>query len=200
MSPPRTTPKPSVASQRKGREALDAAYDLRSTNDTTSAPYAPISAYWRPTAPRETLPVREYLSTIPPALYQVGEAFDQPRYPTNTGRGTIPGVVWERLITVHHNDGAVEPRAAAGLMREVPALTPPRSCAADQVCPITGTWQPWLPSEHPLRHAVNQPWRQAWITAGQRFPHPQHDWLLPLDVSDLAWHLLDDAIPELNEA
>ena len=51
--------------------------------------------------------------------------------------------------------------------------------------------------KHPLRHAVNQPWRQAWLTEGERFPDPQRDWLLPLDPDELTWHLLDDEIPNL---
>jgi hypothetical protein len=198
VTPPKAVPKTSPASQRKGREALDAAYDLRPTDDKTSAMNAPFAAYWRPTAPQEALPVREYLSTIVPALYQAGEAFIAPRYPAGANRGTIPDLVWERLITVHHNHGAVEPRATAILMREVPEPEPHRSCTADQACPITGTWQPWLPPEHPMRHAVNQPWRQAWVTAGQGFPHPQNDLLLPLDASELTWHLLDSKKLELE--
>lgn len=198
VTPPKSVPKPSAASQRQGREFLDAAYDLRPTADTTNEPNAPFAAYWRPTAPQDAAPVREYLGTIAPALYRPGEAFVTPRYPDGAGRGAIPGIVWERLITVHHNHGAVEPRAPAGLMREVAVPEPHRSTTAAQACPATGSWQPWLPVEHPLRHAVNQPWRQAWVTAGQRFPDPQTDWLLPLDAGELIWHLLDSKKPELE--
>jgi len=193
VTPPNAVPKSSAASRRQGREFLDAAYDLRPTADTTNEPNAPFAAYWRPTAPQEAGPVREYLGTIAPALYRPGEAFITPRYPDGAGRGAIPRIVWERLITVHHNHGAIAPRAPAGLMREVAALAPHPSATAAQACPVTGSWQPWLPVEHPLRHAVNQPWRQAWVTAGGRFPDPAKDWLLPLDAGELTWHLLDPA-------
>ncbi|MFC5513970.1 tetratricopeptide repeat protein [Massilia jejuensis] len=196
VTPPKAVPEPSAASQSQGREFLDAAYDLHPTEDRTSDQYAPFAAYWRPTAPREALPVRAYLGAIAPALYRPGEAFVAPRYPDGAGRGAIPGIVWERLITVHHNHGAVEPRAPAGLMREVAAPEPRRSGTASQACPATGSWQPWLPMAHPLRHAVNQPWRQAWVTAGQRFPDPRTDWLLPLDAGELTWHLLHFAKPD----
>jgi hypothetical protein len=195
VTPPNVVPKSSAASRRQGREFLDAAYDLRPTADTTNEPNAPFAAYWRPTAPQEVEPVREYLETIVPALYRPGEAFVAPRYPDGAGRGAIHGIVWERLITVHHNHGAVVPRAVAGLMREVAAPEPHRSATAAQACPATGSWQPWLPIEHPLRHAVNQPWRQAWVTAGGRFPDPGKDWLLPLNAGELTWYLLDPEKP-----
>ena len=198
VTPPRSVPKPGAASQRQGREFLDAAYDLRPTTDTTSEPNAPFAAYWRPTAPQAAAPVRDYVASIAPALYGPGEAFKQPRHPAGGSRGAISDVVWERMITVHHDDGAVMPRAPAGLMREVALPAPHRSATAAQACPATGSWQPWLPLEHPLRHAVNQPWRQAWVTAGQRFPDPQTDWLLPLDASELTWHLFDSKKPALE--
>jgi hypothetical protein len=198
VTPPKAVPKTSAASQRQGREALSAAYELRSTDDRTSALNAPFAAYWRPTAPQAELPVREYLDMIAPALYRPGEAFSQPRHPAGGSRGVIPDIVWERLLTVHHNYDAVEPRGPAGPMREVAVPEPRRSATASQACPVTGAWQPWLPPEHPLRHAVNQPWRQAWVSAGQRFPDPQTDWLLPLDASELIWHLLDSKKPELE--
>jgi len=196
VTPPRTVPKASAASQRQGREFLDAAYDLRPTDDKTSEPKAPFAAYWRPIAPQAASSVREYLSTIVPALYRPGEAFIQPSLPGVAVRSAIPDLVWERFITVHHNHGAVEPRAAAGLMREVSMPQPHRSASASQACPVTGSWQPWLAVEHPLRDAVNQPWRQVWVTAGQRFPDPQADWLLALDAGDISWHLLDSSKPE----
>lgn len=196
-TPPKAAPKPSAASQRTGREHLDAAYDFHESDDITDDSKAPFAGYWRPTAPHEPEPVRAHLASIVPRLYLPGEPFDQPRYPSGTGRGAIPGVVWQRLLTIHYNHGAVEPQTVAGLSRQVARPEPHLACEADQTCPVTGTWQPWLAPEHPLRHAVNQPWRQAWITTGERFPDPQRDWLLPLEPDELTWHLLDDEIPNL---
>lgn len=200
VTPLKAEPKPSAASQRTGREHLDAAYDLRESDGITSEPNAPLAGYWRPTAPREPEPVRAHLAGIVPRLYLPGEPFDQPRYPVGAGRGVIPGITWQRLLTVHHNHGAVEPQAVAGLARELVRPEPHRACEADQACPVTGTWQPWLAPEHPLRHAVNQSWRQAWRAAGQHFPDPKRDWLLPLDSDELTWHLLDSETPDLLQA
>jgi hypothetical protein len=197
VTPPKAEPKPSAASQRAGREHLDAAYDFRESEDITAEPNAPFAGYWRPTALKEPEPVRAHLSSVVPRLYLPGEPFDQPRYPAGTGRGPIQDVMWQRLLTVHHNHGAVEPQAVAGLARELVRPGPLRACAADEACPVTGTWQPWLAPEHPLRQAVNQPWRQAWLTAGHHFPDPQRDWLLPLDPDELTWHLLDSEMPDL---
>ncbi|MBW8898958.1 MAG: sel1 repeat family protein, partial [Massilia sp.] len=197
VTPPKAAPKPGAASQRTGREYLDAAYDFRESDDRTGDSHAPFAGYWRPTAPHESELVRSYLAGILPALYRPGETFDQQRYPTGAGRGAIPGVVWQRLLTARHNDGAVEPVAVAGLSRQVARPEPHRVCGADQACPVTGTWQPWLAPAHPLRHAVNQPWRQTWLTEGQRFPDLRRDWLLPLEPDELTWHLLDDEVPNL---
>jgi hypothetical protein len=47
---------------------------------------------------------------------------------------------------------------------------------------------------------VNQPWRQTWLTAGRHFPDPQRDWLLPLELDELTWHLLDSETPDLLQA
>jgi len=197
VTPPKAEPKPTATSRRTGREHLDAAYNFHESDDITEGLHAPFAGYWRPTAPHEPEPVRAYLAGILPALYLPHEAFGQPRFPSGTGRGAIPGVVWQRLLTVHHNHGAVEPQTVAGLSRQVVRPEPHLACAADQACPLTGTWQPWLAPDHPLRHAVNQPWRQAWLTEGERFPDPERDWLLPLDPDELTWHLLDDEMPTL---
>jgi hypothetical protein len=199
-TPPKATPKPSAASQRTGREYLDAAYDFRESDDLTGNSHAPFAGYWRPTAPHELEPIRAHLAGIVPRLYLPGETFEPPRYPTGTARGAIPGVVWQRVLTVHHNHGAVEPQTVASLSRDVARPEPHRACEPDQACPVTGTWQPWLAPEHPLHHAVNQPWRQGWITAGQHFPDPRRDWLLPLDLDELTWHLLDSETPDLLQA
>jgi hypothetical protein len=39
---------------------------------------------------------------------------------------------------------------------------------------------------------VNQPWRQACLNEGDRFPQPETDWLLALPAADITWYLLDD--------
>lgn len=199
VTPPKAAPKPNAASQRTERERLDAAYDFRETDDITGEQNAPFAGYWRPTAAHEAEPVRTHLAGILPRLYLPGEPFEQPRYPEGTGRGAIPGVVWQRLLTVRYNHGAVEPQAVAGQAREVARPEPHCVCEADEACPITGTWQPWIALDHPLRHAVNQTWRQVWLPAGQHFPDPQHDWLLPLDPDELTWHLLDSETPDLMQ-
>jgi hypothetical protein len=141
--------------------------------------------------------VQSWLASVPPGLYQPGEAFDIPRYPQEMGRRAIQGLAWQHFLTVRHNHGAVEPLAAAGMAREVVRAEPHRSCDARTPCPATGTWQPWLPLEHPLRHAVNQSWRQAWARAGDAFPDLHNDGHLQIDPNDLKWHLLDNAEPKL---
>ncbi|MFN3789846.1 tetratricopeptide repeat protein [Massilia sp.] len=197
VTPPKAAPKPSAASQRSGREHLDSAYNFRETDDFTNEQNAPFAAYWRPAADHEAEPVRTHLAGILPRLFLPGETFNKLRYPDETGRGAIPNVMWQRLLTVRHNHGAVELQTVASLAREVARPEPHHVCAADDACPVTGTWQPWLALDHPLRHAVNQVWRQTWLTAGQHFPDPQRDWLLPLDPDELVWHLLDSETPDL---
>ena len=92
---------------------------------------------------------------------------------------------------MHNDGGAVAPRTALGLSRQVPRLDPPVTCAGDKACARAGTWQPWLAPGHPLEYEVNQAWRQRWLTAGQSFPDPKRGWMLPLDASELAWHLIE---------
>lgn len=196
------TPQPAereanTASQRQGRQHLDAAYDLRPSDDKTTEAEAPFAGYWQATAPDEPEQVQAWLSAIQPSLYQPGEAFDLPRYPHEMGRRPIPGLVWQRFLTVRHNHGAVEPLAAAGMAREAVRAEPHRSCDARTPCPATGTWQPWLPLKHPLRHAVNQPWRQAWVRAGEAFPDLHNDGHLQIDPDELKWYLLDSAEAKL---
>jgi hypothetical protein len=53
-------------------------------------------------------------------------------------------------------------------------------------------WQPWVEAKHPLCAIVNQHWRQVWLTKGQPFPSPEHDWLLELPAKDVTWQLMDD--------
>lgn len=194
--PEPSAPEPTEASLRKGRFFLDSAYTFLPARETAEALQAPFSSYWQPTAPHESAEVRAFLNTIPPGLYQKGEPFEQLRYPSGSGTGAIPRIVWQRVLTVRNNHGAVAPRAAEGLARQV---APPRAhldCAPGTPCPVTGTWQPWLPPGHRFEQAVNQPWRQTWLTAGQTFPDPKRDWRLPLDGQELKWHLLEASAPE----
>jgi len=189
--PEPVAPAPTEASLRKGRYFLDSAYAFRPVAENTDALQAPFASYWQPTAPKESAEVRAFLATIPPGLYSRGEAFEQPRYPSGTGRGAIAGIVWQRVLTVHNNGGMVAPRTALRLSRQVPRLAPPVECSGNKVCSITGTWQPWLAPGHPLEQEVNQAWRQRWLAAGQPFPDPKRDWMLPLDSAELTWHLLE---------
>lgn len=189
--PTSNTPAPTEASLRKGRYFLDSAYVFRPIKETTNALQAPVAGYWQPTAPQEAAEVRAFLADIAPGLYGKGEAFAQPRIPDGMGSKAIAGIVWQRVLTVRNDGGAVAPRTALRLSREVARLAPLVECAGNKTCPVTGTWQPWLAPGHPLEQEVNQAWRQRWLTAGQAFPDPRRDWMLPLESSDLKWHLLE---------
>jgi hypothetical protein len=181
-----------------GRAALDASFALQATGETINAHNAPFASYWRPTAPRESVEVQAYLAGLAPGLYARDEEFDMLQYPATASKyGTIRNVVWERMLTVPKDRNAVAPKAAAGLSREVVPPEPRLSCDATKPCPVTGTWQPWLSVESPLRHAINQTWRQAWITSGQQFPNPRQDWMLRVEPNDLSWHLLDSAADDI---
>ncbi|MGI4718673.1 MAG: tetratricopeptide repeat protein [Janthinobacterium lividum] len=197
VTPRPSEPKASAASQRQGRQHLDAAYDLRPSDDKTTDAEAPFAGYWQATAPDEPEQVQAWLAGMPPGLYQLGEAFDLPRYPQEMGSRAIQGLVWQHFLTIRHNHGAVEPLAAAGMARQVVPVEAQRACDARTPCPATGTWQPWLPLEHPLRHAVNQPWRQAWVRTGEAFPDLHNDDHLQIDPDVLKWYLLDSVEPKL---
>ena len=121
-----------------------------------------------------------------------------PRYPQGMGSKAITELIWERFLTVRHNHGAVNPVAATGMTREVMRPKPHRSCDARKTCPVTGTWQPWLSTGHPLHDLVNHPWRQVWVIAGQPFPQLVDDGHLRCDPDELTWHLMDDAAPNLG--
>lgn len=189
------TPAPTEASLRKGRYFLDSAYAFRPVEETTDALQAPFASYWQPTAPQEATEVRTFLTTIPPGLYAKDEAFEQPRYPSGMGSKAIDGIVWQRVLTVHNDGGAVAPRTALRLSRQVARLKPEVECVGNKKCSRTGTWQPWLAPGHPLEQEVNQAWRQRWLTAGQPFPDPKRDWMLPLESTELKWHLLEAETP-----
>lgn len=197
VTPRLLEPKASTVSKQQGRQYLDAAYGLRPGDDRTTEAQAPFAGYWQASAPNEPAQVQAWLAGIAPGLYRPGEAFDLPRYPQEMGSRAIQGLVWHHFLTIGHNHGAVEPLAAAGMAREIVPVEVRRACDARTPCPATGTWQPWLPPEHPLRQAVNQPWRQAWVGAGQAFPPLHDDSHIQLDPNDLTWHLLDSAEPKL---
>lgn len=190
--------KSSAASQRQGRYYLDATYDLILSEDKARGTEAPFAGYWQATAPSESAQVQTWLKDIPPGLYQPGEAFDLPRYPQGMGSRAIPELTWQRFLTVRHDNGVVNPVAATGMTREVIRTQPQRSCNALKTCPVTGTWQPWLSTEHPLHQVVNQPWRQAWVIAEQSFPQFVDGSYLPFDPDELTWHLMDSAVPNLD--
>lgn len=193
--PATEAPAPTEASLRKGRYFLDSAYAFRPFAETTDALYAPVAGYWQPTAPQETAEMRTFLATIAPGLYGKGEAFEQPRYPSGMGTKTSERIVWQRVLTVRNTGGVVAPTTALRLSRQVVRLKPQVECAGNKACAITGTWQPWLPPGHQLEQEVNQAWRQRWLTAGQPFPDPKRDWMLPLESAELKWHLLEAETP-----
>lgn len=193
VTPPPSVPKPSAASQAIGRPFLDAQYVLRATGETTGATRAPAAGYWQPISHQQTGQTRALLTTIPPGLYQPGEAFDRCYLAQGEGSMRLSDVVWERWETIRHNHGAVEPRAARGLAREAPRPDLLRDGVTEPTCPVNGIWQPWVHCDHPLQSIVNQPWRQSWLNAGQAFPQPQRDWLLPLSEQDVTWYLMDES-------
>ena len=79
-----------------------------------------------------------------------------------------------------------------GRTRETELVAGAAICSADQRCPVSGTWQPWMHADHALQAAVNQYWRQAWIVAGQHFPDPRLDWKLDVPTEHISWNLMDN--------
>lgn len=103
----------------------------------------------------------------------------------------VSGLTWRLWRTVRHDEGTISPPVVRGRTR---LIAPPAAeivCRANALCPISGTWQPWMKAEHPLRSDVNQYWRQAWIVAGQPFPEPRRDWIVDVNANDVSWHLMD---------
>jgi hypothetical protein len=187
----RPPPPPTAASQYTDRRFLDAAFKLRPTGDKTTEQHAPMSGYWQPAAPEAADSVRAMLARVEPGLYRAGEARDRFMSPIIEDRNPISVLVLERWVTIRHNHGAVDPLAAAGLTREAPYPEVLVACTGEQACPASGIWQPWVNVEHPMRAVVNQHWRQAWLSKGQPFPHPERDWLLARPVADVTWYLMD---------
>ena len=183
VSPPPAIPQSSAASLSKTPYFLAADYALRPSGLHSVAASAPFSAYWQP-AQGQGL-------TEPARLLRKGEEFPHFSVPDAAGKTRYGGVTWEHCLTIRHNHGAVEPRAARGLLREVARPEPWLSCACGQACPVSGVWQPWVSAGHPLQAIVNQYWRQAWLTQGAPFPQPRRDWLLDLPDDEVTWHLMD---------
>jgi hypothetical protein len=192
VKPKPLQPKPTAASSRTDRHFLDAAFLFRYTGDKTSDDHAPRAGYWQPTGHQQPERIRAQLAKTPPGLYETGERFEHFYDPSEEGRVPIFGVVWERWDTQWHNQEAIEPRAVAGLIREVQNTAPLMACPAGRACPASGVWQPWVHSAHPLSAIVNQHWRQVWLTKGQPFPRPEQEWLFTLPERDVTWNLMDD--------
>lgn len=173
---------------------------LSKTDISTKAPKAPHEGYWRPLT-ANMIPVTDAQNQpIRPGLYKQNEPFSQIPISNNAPEKSIPDITWEYWVTAWHAEDVVEPRAPKHLIRHVPRPKPFISRRADKTCTKTGTWQPWLPANHPLAGAVNQHWRQAWVVAGQRFPEPKYDWWLDIPADDITWHLMDDAPVDINTA
>lgn len=201
VAPPAAVPKPTATAQRKGRNFLDAAFELHQTAQLTTEPRAPLGGYWQPVCARQPESVQKQLADILPALYQQGEEFKRFRINEDELFGAVAQIEWLYWRTVRHDLNAVRPHAATGLVREVTRPEPLLSRPGNAICPVTGTWQPWLPYEHPLQAAVNQYWRQTWLLAGQVFPQPERDWPLMLPSRDVTWHLMDATpVDLLNES
>lgn len=189
VTPPSAVPESTGASQRSGRYFLDAAYAFRDTGHETVESKAPMEGYWQPVSQNMPLEDRAQLDAELPGLYRRGEPF--PTLMSQQGRGPLTGIVWHRWDTVRANPEAVEPMAAAGLVRIVPRPLPLMSCSSAMVCPVTGTWQPWLRSDHPLHLSINHYSRQVWLVEGQAFPQAVRDWRLPVSDAGISWHLMD---------
>jgi hypothetical protein len=189
VKPPPASPKTSATSQRSGRYFLDAEFALRDTGHETRERIAPVEGYWQPVGTEKEFDHRAELEQVPPGLYRRGEEFQH--LMSQRGLGRISGVVWRRWDTIRHAPHAVEPLAPADRVRIVNRPQPFVSCAPESSCPVRGTWQPWVRTDHPLHTAVNQYWRQSWLRAGQAFPHPERDWYLPILAKDVSWHLMD---------
>lgn len=171
---------------------------LRKTDITIQAPSAPYEGYWRPLTAAK-LPVADAQhKPIQPGLYKQDEPFSKFFIDGTKPETLIPDVTWEYWVTAWHAEDVVEPRAPMHLIRHVPRPQPFLSLGAGEICTKTGTWQPWLPANHPMAGAVNQHWRQAWVVAGQPFPQPKTDWWLDIPATDITWHLMDDAPVDIN--
>lgn len=190
VSPPTAELKPLP-----GRYYLDPAYRLRKTDERTDALRAPFAGYWQANMADRSADLSGQIAHRHPGLYKKDELFDALLVPAAEGMGrkAIPNVTWQYHRTILADPAAVAPQGVRLLVREVPPVNPPVHCTSDQLSPVAGIWQPWVPDEHPLQSIVSQPWRQTWLKAGQSFPQPQRDWLLDLPANDVSWHLMEKA-------
>lgn len=191
VTAPAAVPEPTAASQRSGRYFLDARFALRDTGQETQATSAPMEGYWQPQVRSVKPEEQEQLKAVMPGLYRRDEAFAS--FMSQHGHGALTGIIWRRWDTVRLPLDAVAPLAPVGMTTSVPRPLPLQTCSAGEACPVTGTWQPWVRSDHPLHLAINQYWRQAWLVKGQTPPDPQRDWHLPIAAADVTWHLMDSS-------
>jgi uncharacterized protein len=190
--PPPAPPTSSAYSERKERFHLALDYLLAPSGESTAATNAPFAGYWQPTAEAKSLPQRDAVVTTHPALYHPGERFDRVFAQTPDGRlEAVPNLIWLHWRTVRHDQETVAPPVVRGRAREAAAPAAANICSADERCPVSGTWQPWMRADHPMQTSVNQYWRQAWVHAGERFPDPHWDWKLDVPAADITWHLMD---------
>ena len=192
--PPSVPGSPSASSERKGRFFLDPLYRLVPTDDITEEATAPFTGYWQPIIDEDESQRDSALNTPAPALYQIGERFERidtlhRGHAANGARSLL----WRNWRTVRHDQGTISPPVVTKRTRLVTPPAETTACAGSGRCPVTGTWQPWINDQHPMRNAVNQYWRQAWLITGQRFPHPRQDWMLDVEAEDITWHLMDSA-------
>lgn len=181
-------PAPSAAANRQGRYHLDAHFTLCATGTVTTALSAPQSGFWQLLEQSQQGPND---GSGAPRFYDLGEPFcSAARAGADAGK-EVNGLAWTRFDTANHNHAEVAPRAASGITRMIASSVPLQACASELPCPVTGIWQPWIDAGHPMSAIVNQPWRQAWLTEGQAFPRPEHDWLLALPPHAVRWHLME---------
>lgn len=188
---PLTPAKTTLALHRHEQAHPDPRYKLRFSGEQTLATRASSPGYWLPEPDQLSIAACRVLARTPARAYRVGEPFEQLFVQDGATRVPVDHVLWRHFNTLPYNHGAIAPLAVPGLTREVPRMDAWLTSAADRPCPATGTWQPWIPVDHPMQAIVNQPWRQAWLHRGQPFPQPATDWLLTLPASDITWYLLD---------
>lgn len=183
---------PSAYSERKGRFYLESEYHLAPTNDVSSESIAPFAGYWQPFTDDTLLQQGGAALTTHPALYETGESYERvyAQHPDGI-MDRVYGLTWRLWRTVRHDEGTISPPVVRGRTRLIAPPAAEMVCRANALCPISGTWQPWMKAEHPLRSDVNQYWRQAWIVAGQPFPQPRRDWMVDVNANDVSWHLMD---------
>lgn len=175
------------------RYYLDPAYRLRKSGEITTEPWAPFAGYWQPVVDEGPDVVPRQRALAQPGLYARGEAFDAilAYFPGSAAKRNKRYVIWEYYRTIPADPHAVAPLAVPVLVRAVPPAASPMQAKSDKPCPVSGIWQPWVADSHPLQSIVNQPWRQAFLRAGQPFPLPRQDWLLDLPEQEVTWHLME---------